>query len=229
MENKNYYSNFRFYLSLVILCGGLFSIGTWSSDAKNPQTGLEMKATQVDRQSIRRVPNLAPRPEKQIGYHSRLPNMPVEITELKIKGTPIQMNSRVIEGTDWMEGLSFKVKNISNKNVAYLALYFIFPETSVDQEDSPIGYLFKYGSDPKVYGISIQEKPITPSQEIEFSVSGNTYEKIKKLIGLKTEPENINVLAIDVAMVVFDDDTSWAKGSFMRRDPNNPKKWIGIN
>jgi hypothetical protein len=41
-----------------------------------------------------------------------------------------------------------------------------------------------------------------------------------------TPIRNINAIQIDLLRVVFEDDTAWATGSFMHRDPSDPRKWV---
>lgn len=54
-------------------------------------------------------------------------NEPVLVTDLLINGMQKQINSRVAAGEDWLSGLTFKVKNISNKNIVFLYVSLLFP------------------------------------------------------------------------------------------------------
>src|SRR5207253_931387 len=41
--------------------------------------------------------------------------------------------------------------------------------------------------------------------------------------------KNIKHAVIDIATVIFDDGLMWRAGRLMKRDPNNPRRWIPID
>lgn len=201
---------------LLTMSAGLLLGSAWSAATNKP---FPNKPAQTQE-----LPKLAPKPEKYIGKYMTFPNEPLEILELKVKEKSIQLDSRIKESNDWMNGLKFKVRNISGKNIVYFVVYLVFPETKSDQ---PImAYRLRYGADPKTPHQPNEEKTLAPNEETEFVISGNTYEKLKRFVERRIPLTSINVAVIDIGMVVFDDDTAWATGGFMRRDPANPLRWV---
>jgi hypothetical protein len=219
MKDSKY--NHRFFLGLVVLTAGLLSVGILPSNAsksirsnRNPTQNLELPRA---------------RAEKYIGKYRIYPNEPVIVTDLTINGTQHEINRKVTAGEDWLNGLTFKVKNISNKNIVFIYVSLLFPEAK-----AITGTLFafdlRYGADPRLEAASTTEKPIKPEEEAEFVVSDASYQNLKRGIETRITPiKNINSVQIDVVRVIFDDDSAWATGSFMHRDPNNPKRWIDNN
>jgi hypothetical protein len=41
-------------------------------------------------------------------------------------------------------------------------------------------------------------------------------------------PKSIKRVILDLDVVIFDDGIMWNMGSLMKRDPNNPRHWRGI-
>jgi hypothetical protein len=100
----------------------------------------------------------------------------------------------------------------------------LFPETK-EQLGRLFAFDMRYGADPRLEAST--EKPLKPEEEAEFVVSDASYQNLKRAIESRITPiKNINSVQIDVLRVVFDDDTVWATGAYMHRDPSNPKRWI---
>ncbi len=223
---KSQKCNHRFFLGLVVLTAGLASLGILPSNASKRITNKSIRSNGNPPQDLE-VPR--PRAEKYIGKYRIYPNEPVLVTDLTVNGTQHEINRKVTAGEDWLNGLTFKSKNISNKNIVFIYVSLLFPEAK-----AITGTLFafdlRYGADPRLEAGSTTEKPIKPEEEAEFVVSDASYQNLKRGIETRITPiKNINSVQIDVVRVIFDDDTAWATGTFMHRDPNNPKRWIDNN
>jgi hypothetical protein len=214
-------SNHRFFLGLVVLAAGLSSVGILPSNANK-----NLKSQESPPQNLQ-LPQ--PSTEKYVGKYRIYPNEPVLVTDLTVNGMQHQINSKAKAGEDWLNGLTFKVKNISKKNIVFVYVSLLFPEAK-----AITGTLFafdlRYGADPRLEAASTTENPIKPEEAAEFVLSYVSYQNLKRGIETRITPiKNINSVQIDVVRVIFEDDTAWATGSFMHRDPNNPKKWIDNN
>ena len=146
--------------------------------------------------------------------------------DLTVKGIEQRVNGYVSAGEDWLNGITFKVRNISKKNIVFIYASLIFPDAK-DAKGIPFVLDLRYGSDPKVGPAPPRQQPLKPEEAAEFVISDDLYQSFKR--GIETHVtliKNLNVVHIDVVKVVFDDDTSWATGSFMHRDPNNPTRWV---
>jgi hypothetical protein len=215
---KSSIDNLRFFLGIVILFVGLLTVGIHSSNGKSVVANTK---------PIRRQQPLAPSPSKYIGKYIIYPNEPVVIDGVKIKGNPVNINSKIKADERWLDGLSFKVRNISNKHIVYLSLQLLFPETKTD--GPMFAFPLRYGTKPLQPNQTSTLDSLAPNQEIEFIVSGSQYEKLKQFIEHKTSIANINVANIDVDFVMFADDTGWATGMFMHRKSDDPTHWADDN
>jgi hypothetical protein len=219
MKDSN--ANFRFFLGLLVLTVGLSYVGISPSKAS--------KDIRSNRNPPQNVEPPRPRAEKYIGKYRIYANEPVLVTDITANGKQSRINSRIAAGEDWLRELTFKVKNISQKNIVFIYVSIYFPEAK-----AITGTLFafdlRYGADPRLQAASTTEKPIKPEEAAGFVVSDASYRDLKWRIETRITPiKNINSVQIDVVRVIFDDDTAWATGSFMHRDPNNPKIWIDNN
>lgn len=210
-------SNHRLWLALAVLGLGISTVGTWNPPSRrNARTiATAPQATQIPHRSF----------EKYVGKYTSFSNEPVVVTNLKIKGRPIQINSRITEGEDWLNGLTFKIRNISKKNVLLLYIELLFPETKLNG-GNVIAFDIRYGADTNVHDAPAGERMVLPGDQAEFTITDDLYQKIKQAVETRTSIENINSVQINILKVIFDDDTAWSTGSFMHRDPNNAKRWV---
>src|SRR4030095_3580740 len=139
MKNSN--SNLRFLLGLVVLIAGLSSVGIFPSNAS--------KRSRTD---VRPTQELRPpqaKEEKYIGKYMIYRNEPVLVTDVTLKGVQRQLNRKARAEHDWLNGLAFKVKNISNKDIVFIYISLMFPDTKYIT-----GTLFasdlRYGADPRL-------------------------------------------------------------------------------
>lgn len=216
MKNISTNNHQRFFLSIAILFVGLLTVGIHSTKGKSVPTNVKLVQQ-----------TLASKPSKYIGKYRVYPNEPVVIEGVKVKGNPVNINSKIISDESWLNGLSFKVRNISNKNIVYISLEIIFPETKTDQP--VLAFPLRYGTKPLQPNQASNLNSLVPNQETEFIISGSQYENIKRFIEHRTPVANINAATIDVVFVMFADDTGWATGSFMHRKPDAPTQWEDDN
>jgi len=213
---KTSIGNLRFFLSIVILFVGLLTVGIHSSKGKSVPTNAKL---------IQQP--LAPSHSKYIGKYRTYPNEPIVIDGVKIKGNPVNINSKIASDESWLNGFSFKVRNISNKNIVYISLELIFPETKTDEP--VLAFPLRYGTKPLQPNQASTLNSLAPNQEVEFTVSGSQYENLKRFIEHRTSIANINATNIDVVFVMFADDTGWATGAFMHRKPDDSAQWVDDN
>jgi hypothetical protein len=150
-----------------------------------------------------------------------LPFEPIEITEVRVKGQAVELNTPLTDDTDWLQGLTFRVKNISGKPISHISI-----ELHVNPPES--GYL------PKVTHISAGSSPYSPKGTLEpaktlVAPDGFTEIMFKENAydGYKYELQASKV-HVRVGMVFFTDDTAWKEGVLLRRDLNNPNRWLVI-
>jgi hypothetical protein len=156
------------------------------------------------------------------------PNEPIEILDLNVEGKPAFLSKGIEAGSDWLNGLQFKVKNISNKNILTIELYLVFPDIEI-RGGTQLIYPLRYGYDPKVHANSgkAEVAPMKPNDVVSFAVSESNFNSLKPLLESKILLTDIRHLRIRFELIVFDDDTAWAFGEQMRRTPGS-LTWIPV-
>ena len=157
------------------------------------------------------------------------PNEPIELTDLKVGGKPVLLSQGIDVGTDWLNGLEWKIKNISKKNILTIELYLLFPDIEV-RGGKPFAHAMRYGYDPKLppnYNNSVVTEPLKPNESVSFLISETNFTAIKPLLESKIPLADLRHLQIRFELIVFDDDTAWSLGEEMRRSPGS-LRWAPI-
>lgn len=156
-------------------------------------------------------------------------NEPLRIKAIKGKKGAINVGKKFLDDDDWLKGLSFKVENISEKNIIHIELELDFPKAKDDQP--PLLFSIEYGLMPLLDGTLAANAPppIKPGEEIELSLSDSEHATLRKLLEELGYPKSIKQAVFSVGKVIFDDLLMWQTGRLMRRDPNDPRRWIPLN
>jgi hypothetical protein len=157
------------------------------------------------------------------------PNEPIELTDLRVGGKTVLLNQGIDGGADWLNGLGWKIKNISKKNILTIELYLMFPDIEA-RGGKPFVHPMRYGYDPKLppnYNNSDVTEPLKPNESVRFVVSETTFMAIKPLLESKIAFTDLRHLRIRFELIVFDDDTAWSLGEEMRRYPGS-LTWLPI-
>ena len=144
--------------------------------------------------------------------------MPVEIVSIKINGKEIKPGEKIKGDDDWLQGLSFTLKNISNKSIAYVSmgLRFVRP-------DRVVVFMLSYGVDysrgePR-HGYS--PLPIQPDQTVELTLTKQRYPNFLHILSVGEVSRSFDVAPYYVERVAFEEDpfVIWEGGFLKRRDP----------
>ena len=156
------------------------------------------------------------------------PNEPIEILDLNVEGKPALLSKGIEAGSDWLNGLQFKVKNISNKNILTIELYLVFPDLEI-RGGTQLVYPLRYGFDAKVHANSgkAEVAPMKPNDVVSLAVSESNFNTLRPLLESKIPLTDIRHLRIRFELIVFDDDTAWAFGEPMRRAPGS-LTWVPV-
>ncbi len=161
---------------------------------------------------------------------------PVEVS-FKLKGEPLQFKERVDtnEGfriaefeadADWIKNLSIALRNTSGKTITYVLVNLHFVEITKNG-GTALNQIF-VGVDPQ-RKFSRPELLVKPGQTFEIRLA-DQYARITDLAkAMDNFPvENISRVWVEFHAALFDDATMFEVGTWYRRDPNDPKKWIVI-
>jgi hypothetical protein len=169
-------------------------------------------------------------PQKYI-THSPQRNQPVRFDKVKIAGKLIELKANSeskedIEGDDdWMRGLTVSLKNTSDKNIVYVSLVLMFPETT--SAGPVMGFPLQFGRMPENADDKNYEGVLKPGEETEIVLTDDKHEHLQTFLKSRSFNKVSNV-RLFLGSVVFDDDIQWFGGDLMRRDPKNPGQWHNI-
>jgi len=169
--------------------------------------------------------------QKSITYSPHR-NQPVRFDKIKAAGKLFEFEAgsefkKDFDGDDdWMRGLAITFKNTSNKNIVYVRVFLLFPET---EDAGPImSCPLQFGRFPKKPSIGSYDNLLKPGEEMEIILTDDEHNRLQSF--LKSGSFNkVNRLRLFLESVIFEDDIMWFGGDLMRRDPDNPNRWLPID
>lgn len=150
--------------------------------------------------------------------------MPVEILSIKLKGKEIQPGEKIKGDDDWLQGLSFTLKNISDKPIAYVAAGLRFP-----QPNGFVVYSLNYGVDLSRGERRRESSPpaIQPGETFDLVLTKEKYLVFLHILALGKASRSFDTAPYLIERVCFENepDVIWEGGSLKRRDPNQFTKF----
>jgi hypothetical protein len=158
--------------------------------------------------------------------HSSLEASFKQAPAIKIKDFPsvrpfieVQAADRV----DWLRGTTFKLKNQSGKNIHRINLELWFPDTEFP---SPMmAFPVISGRIPNVADDQREPLLVKPNEEVTITIDDGTYSRLVRFLERRQPITTINKAEIHLTLVVFDDQTAWGDGEYLKQDPNNPRSF----
>jgi hypothetical protein len=145
--------------------------------------------------------------------------IPVEIVSIKLNGKDVQPGEKIKGDDDWLQGLSFTLKNISEKPIAYVAvgLRFSQPRGFVD-------FVLSYGVDfsrgePRRQSSPL---PIQPGETVDLVLSKERYPNFLQILEMGGASRSFDTAPYLIERVCFENepDVIWESGYLKRRDPS---------
>jgi len=147
--------------------------------------------------------------------------MPVEIVSMKLKGQEIAPGQKIKGDDDWLKGLSFTVRNISDRAIAHIVVGI-----RLDPNSEPVRlvvFALSYGVDYSrgEARSGYSPLPIQPDQTVELVLTEQRYPNFLQILSLGGVPRNFDVAKYYVERVSFEDDTNiiWQGGYLKRKNP----------
>lgn len=146
------------------------------------------------------------------------------IKELAIGGRNIQSNETFAESSDWLSRVSFTVENVSEKSIEYMLIHLWLPETKAS--GSVMVYQIAYGNlnPSKAAGPAFL---LEPGAKTRISLA-NEYSKIEAFVSPRHSMADIQKARLEVGFLLFDDETAWSVGKFLKRDRKDPNRFIPL-
>ena len=137
----------------------------------------------------------------------------IEIEEVRVEGTPVTIGAAFTASPDWLNNLTFRVKNLTDRSLMALQITLTLPQI---QKSPQIPYI--------VTGCTNLKKVcVHPGEEVELRLPAVAlYNWVKKIVA----EEKQDMTAIDKATIysmiaTLDDGTQWSSGCVKTADPRN--------
>ena len=147
--------------------------------------------------------------------------MPVEIVSIKLNGKDVAPGEKVKGDDDWLKGVSFTLKNISDKPIAYIAVALRF-----EPPNGParlVVFILSCGVD---YSLGVPRSgssplPIQPGQTVDLVLTDEHYSNFLHILSLGGMPRSFDVVPYYVDRISFEDDPDiiWQGGYLKRKNP----------
>ena len=145
--------------------------------------------------------------------------MPVEILSIKLNGKEIQQGEKIMGDDDWLQGLSFTLKNISDKPIAYIAVGLEFSRPS-----GFVVYILNYGVDYSRGESRRESSPpaIQPGQTLNLVLTKEKYPIFLSVLAQGGASRSFDTVSYFLDRVSFEGepDVIWSGGNLLRRDSN---------
>ena len=156
-----------------------------------------------------------------------IPHEPVKIIEARVGGETIDIGSKFAGDEDWLNGIRFKVKNMSGKTIEYLEINLYIPESVTDSYPFMIPVTFgKWPSASNNPNVTMVADKLQEGNEVEVAFSEEYYKHIRQIFARTGICKPISEVELRIGMTIFDDGTAWSEGKQLRRDADNPDNWV---
>jgi len=144
---------------------------------------------------------------------------PIRIFNLKVDGKEISFDQKFAADEEWARSLSFDIKNISGKVLTRIQ-FSLGLRGSKGNASAP---LFFYGSDTLQPGVEPAVR-VMPGEVIHVEYNDKYY-NVFKMARDRAGLTSVNAANFCIDALVFDDDTMWRHGAYLRRDSSDPHRW----
>ena len=146
---------------------------------------------------------------------------PLEFSNLKVNGSPINFDRPFTAGNDWVKDLSFDVKNVSGKVITHFRIGLLLHNHN-NQQRAAVTMIF-HGLNTGMPGVEPTVR-VSPGETVHAVYEDKQYDSFKRTcshIGL----DKVLEATLSIEMAVFDDETMWRYGYLHRRDSLDPLRW----
>lgn len=159
---------------------------------------------------------------------------PVAITEVKVKGVRVESNRKFVGDTDWLNGLTVTIKNLSDKPVSYVTVMVLAPNEKngirkkLEGYDSSTIIELVYGGPPLLQGERREGNdmvPLLPGVTVDLELDENAREELHRRLKLSDASTDLRELSLSIDKVAFaGTERCWLNGLWCRRTPNG--SWL---
>lgn len=155
---------------------------------------------------------------------------PIKIESLFRGNKRLEVDEKFEADSEWLKGLTLRIRNNSGRNITYLSLALEFPETIATGNLMmfPVHYGFNPVSTKPTSAKVKAEVPILPDGSFDIVLGETEFGYLKKFVESRQSMDSLKRVDIRISMIHFSDGTGW-NGSWMKQDPENPRRWLPIS
>jgi hypothetical protein len=150
--------------------------------------------------------------------------MPIEIVSTKLKDQEFRPGEKIKGDDNWLHGLSFRIKNVSDKPLAYVEFMIEFKRAN-----RVVGYSLHYGVDTERGERRTEQSPpaVQPGETLDLALTKENYTSFLYVLEQGEIPRDFDTASYFLAKICFENepDLMWTGGNIRRRDPNTPYKF----
>jgi hypothetical protein len=150
--------------------------------------------------------------------------MPIEIVSIKLKDRDFRPGEKIKGDDEWLEGLAFKIKNVSDKPISYVEFLLQFRRPA-----RVVAYSLNYGVDCERGERRRESSPpaIQPGETLELALTKAKYASFLFVLKQGEVPPDFDTASYFLGAICFENepDLMWGYGNLLRRDPNVPFKF----
>lgn len=148
---------------------------------------------------------------------------PVAILSVKLNDKEIQPGEKIKGNDDWLRGVSFTLKNISDKPITFVNVGLRFPT-----RDGIVVYSLAYGVNYSHGTHRTESSPpaIQPGQSFDLVLTKERYESFLYVMA-QGKPTSLDEATYYIMSACFENepDVLWEGGFLKRRDPHQFSKF----
>jgi hypothetical protein len=155
-------------------------------------------------------------------------NPPVAITDIRVNGQNVSFDKEFLAGDDWMLTLTFTVQNKSRKRILFANVNLFFKHPPGSKQPMALFDLISYGN----YALTNRpQKPgeptigLAPGESVDIGFSAQSFVDLKRFLSDLGFSPSVKQVEFRLGSIIFDDETMWNTGSWLRRDPSEPSRW----
>ncbi len=138
----------------------------------------------------------------------------------------VRLNESFDGGEHWLKGASFKYKNHLDKEIVWMELDLIFPETVSSGYE--MAFPIRRGRHPDLNETAKEPLSVKPGEEVTFTIDEAIYARLTRFVEKRHPISTINKVIVGISLIIFADNTGYNGASYYRRDPSDPKRWINV-
>src|ERR1044071_1769562 len=152
-----------------------------------------------------------------------LPDEPIQISEVRVKGQPVQFGRRFVADERWLNGLKFVVKNVSPKAISHITLLIeqSVPGAPTFEIILRKGYFDPFAEKPTGEGPPV----VAPGMAAELTLDGEEYKTYIDSLPEEFKGPAVPLVNVRIHRAVFEDGSMWYKGMLHYRNPDRPSSW----